>query len=322
MNWKEHPRRGFTLVELLVVIAIIGLLVGLLLPAVQAAREASRRAACLNNLKQVGLGLHTFHDALGRFPSAYEIAPGGAMGPADPTTGDGGPGWTCLWQILPYLEGANVQQAFDANLPSWHSANAAAAQLSVAMYLCPTASNENPTYRVKDAGGQTLAVFSRSNYVANAGQLDAWEIPAADLSKIADGPLYRNSRTRMADVTDGLSRTVFFGERTPLRSDATWVGIVPRAVTCPGAYFPLADCDAAAPQINVHSGPGQFEIPPVIEPPNNLSGYVDEMHSQHPDGCNVLFGDGSVQFVSRSINPLVWAAWATRAGAEVVDDSQ
>ena len=258
------------------------------------------------------------HDAKGAFPSAYQTQPGAAMGSPD-ANGDAGPGWTCLVQILPYLEGTNTRNAFDLTTPSWSAGNATAALQVVPTYLCPSVSDESTHYSVVDGSGNVLADFARSHYVANAGQLDLWTIPTPDLSRIANGPLYRNSRTRIKDITDGTSHTVFFGERTPLRSPATWVGIVPGSVTCPGALFPNADCDVAAPQINVHSGPGEFENPPVIEPPNNSSGYTDEMHSEHPNGCNVLFGDGSVRFVLETVNPLVWAAWATRAGGEAVD---
>ncbi|MBI3837201.1 MAG: DUF1559 domain-containing protein [Planctomycetia bacterium] len=309
---------AFTLVELLVVIAIVGLLVAMLLPAVQAARETARRTQCGNNLRQVGVALQTFHDAKGYFPSSYLSQPGGVMGTAD-LNGDAGPGWTCLVQILPYMEGSNERDAFDLQSPSWAPVNARPALQVIPTYLCPSVSDSTTHYVVKDANGNPLADFARSHYVASAGQLDVWKIKDANLSRIADGPLYRNSRTRIKDITDGTTHTVFIGERTPLRSPATWVAIVPGSVTCPGSLFPFADCDAAAPQINVHSGPGKFEKLPLIEPPNNTSGYTDEMHSEHPTGCNVLFGDGSVRFVLETVNPLLWAAWATRAGGETID---
>src|SRR5262249_960020 len=126
------PRRGFTLVELLVVIAIIGVLVALLLPAVQAAREASRRSQCANSLKQIRLGLHTYHDSLRSFPPSYLTVPGGnaMMGPPS-DAGDTGPGWTGLLLILPQIEQGSLYESFDLNVPSWASKNAAPARQSV-----------------------------------------------------------------------------------------------------------------------------------------------------------------------------------------------
>ena len=108
-----RKRPAFTLIELLVVIALIGILVALLLPAIQAARESARRAQCSSNLRQIGMAMLTFHDAKKMFPSAYESQPGGAMGPADSETGDAGPGWTCLFQILPFIEEGKHQESFD-----------------------------------------------------------------------------------------------------------------------------------------------------------------------------------------------------------------
>src|SRR4051812_20626313 len=106
MNSKNTPSRlraAFTLVEMLVVIAVIGLLVALLLPAVQSARESARRAQCSNNLRQIGIAMLNFHDSKQHFPAAYVSHAGGEMGPPSEETGDAGPGWTCLFEILPYL---------------------------------------------------------------------------------------------------------------------------------------------------------------------------------------------------------------------------
>src|SRR5438105_13693240 len=155
-------RRGFTLVELLVVIAIIGVLVALLLPAVQAAREAARRSQCMNNLRQIGLALHTYHDTFGRFPPSYLTVPGGspAMGKPDPDNGDAGPGWTALMLIVPQIEQVNLYQSFDQNAPSWSPKNAIPAQRSVKTYLCPSADHHGRTYNVVDDGGKVLATFA------------------------------------------------------------------------------------------------------------------------------------------------------------------
>ena len=317
----RRPGRGFTLIELLVVIAVVGMLVALLLPAIQAARESARRSQCSNNLRQVGVAVQTFHDTKKHFPSAYLSQPGGAMGAADPETGDAGPGWTCLVQILPFLEGNNIRESFDLNIPCWHPNNAGPAQQVVATYLCPSVSDDSTSYTVRDASGSPLAQFARGHYVANAGQPEVWEETAPNLAKIADGPLFRNSRIRIQDITDGTSHTVFMGEQTPLHSDSTWVGIVPGSATFPSPNFPAVNPDAAAPQINVHSGPGGAdEGPAIIHPPNSPVGFVDEMYSEHPGGCNVLLGDGSVRFIDEMINQLTWSAMATRAGGETVED--
>lgn len=323
----SRTRDAFTLVELLVVIAIVGVLVALLLPAVQAARESARRTQCSNNLRQVGVALQMFHDSKKVFPSAYQVTPGGAMGAVN-DNGDAGPGWTCLMQILPYLEGNNQRESFTLTAPSWAPINSQAALQIIPPYLCPSVSDDSTHYTVKDGNGAALAEMSRSHYVFSAGTPEVWGNNAPDLRTIADGVFFRNSRIRIKDITDGTSHTVFAGEQTPFHSDSTWVGIVPGALTCTSRNFPGIPCDEAAPQINVHSGPnGMEDVDPnspeaklvIIHPPNSPLGFVDEMYSEHPGGANVLFGDGSVQFVSEGINQMVWAAMATRAGNENMD---
>src|SRR5947207_299613 len=182
-------RSAFTLVELLVVIAIIGVLVALLLPAVQAGREAARRSQCMNNLRQIGLALHTYHDTFRVFPPSYLTVPGGSpsMGPPDPENGDAGPGWTALMLLLPQVEQGNLYNSFDLNSPAWSSKNAAPAKQLVRSYICPSSSHHSKTYQVVDDSGKVLAIFARNNYVAHAGREDLWDQPAADLSRIADG---------------------------------------------------------------------------------------------------------------------------------------
>src|SRR5215471_6501675 len=195
VNFMRQPRKatrfaglhspGFTLVELLVVIAVIGILVGLLLPAVQQAREASRRLSCTNNLKQLGLALHSYHDSLRRFPPAYVTntsASGSAFGVS---YGDeyrnGPPGWAWGTLLLPYLEQENIYRQFDLNQPCWAPANAITAQTKLVVFICPSASGGSDGFEVQKKGadqrhgmpivrsdGSKIA-FAHSHYVTNAG---------------------------------------------------------------------------------------------------------------------------------------------------------
>ncbi len=271
-----NPRslRAFTLVELLVVIAIIGILVSLLLPAVQAAREAARRTQCTNNLKQIGIGFHNYHDTYKTFPPAYVIQPGGGgvHGAPDPDTRDAGPGWAWGTLLLPFLEQGNLHDQFNDNLPCWDANNAAAAQTQLDLFLCPSATGSDRPMQVKDDAGNVLATFPRSCYVASAGQEEPWLHAVDSYQGIADGPLYRNSRTRFADVKDGLSNTVFVGEHHPVLSDKTWVGVIPWAIVCPQPRFAFSPCEPAGVLVNVHSGPCSVVSPPVIHPPNSPVG--------------------------------------------------
>ena len=166
--------------------------------------------------------------------------------------------------------------------------------------------------------GQTLAKFARSHYVCNVGQEEPWGFTIDDYSEIADGPLYRNSPTSAADIRDGLSNTVFLGEHHPILSSKTWVGVVPGAAVCPTSRFAFSSCDHAATLVNVHSGPASDETPMVIHPPNSPVCHVCQMYAEHPGGCHVLLGDGSVRFVSEYINQLTWAALSSRAQGDIV----
>src|SRR5262249_5484896 len=147
---RTLPRRAFTLIELLVVIAIIAILIGLLLPAVQKVREASSRIQCKNNLKQVGLALHMYHDRMGQLPPAYV-----ASNPSGPDyTQDGGPGWGWAAHILPDIEQSTVYKQIDFTKDITDPANAAVRQQMVKTYLCPSDPGTNTfTVMAIGAGG-------------------------------------------------------------------------------------------------------------------------------------------------------------------------
>lgn len=331
---KCDPRRplsrGFTLVELLVVIAIIGMLTGLLLPAVQAARESARRASCTNNLKQIGIALHTFHGARNAFPPGYTSQPGNpAMGPVDPNFNDAGPGWAWLTYLLPLLEENNLYLSLNRTLSCWDKSNAAQVQTVVNEFLCPSDQpwnnpNQGPTMNITDTNQQpTGVIYGRSNYVSSVGSSTLWCSWPVTIQP--NGALYRNSTTRMRDVTDGLSKTVFAGERSSNLSDSVWPGILPGSGHF--AYAPFASVgsggintnyDGPGAYVAAHGGPCPYEDPVVIHPPNSPYGHSDQMQSTHPGGANILMGDASVHFYNEDSALATWVALISRNGNDVI----
>ena len=204
--------RGFTLVELLVVIAIIGILIALLLPAVQAAREAARRASCSNNLKQIGLGLHMYHDTFKRLPPGWWGY--------DPSTGQphwfGLPGWAWSAAILPYMEQMAVQESLvHFDLPIFDPANNAARVLPIEIYRCP--SDVAPeTFELLDdrVNGAPCLVSSpcpielaTNNYLGVFGTVD-FHLVCPGTTCVGDGTFVLNRGFRFADIRDGLSNTL------------------------------------------------------------------------------------------------------------------
>ncbi|MBN2216557.1 MAG: DUF1559 domain-containing protein, partial [Pirellulales bacterium] len=313
--------RGFTLVELLVVISIIGVLIALLLPAVQAAREAARRITCTNNLKQMGLAMQSYHDALESFPPSYVIWPGGGgvNGTPDPATRDAGPGWAWAALLLPRLEQQSLHDSINFGLPCWHAENHAPTQAILNVFQCPSAIEADRVINVKTRDGNNLATFGPSCYVANAGNEEPWEHTTDDYSAIADGPIYRNSRNTLDDISDGTSTTVLVGEHTPELSEKTWVGVVPGAwVTAKPPYDATSTAKPAATLVNAHSGPSSTESPSKIHVPTDPSRPICGWFSAHASGCNVVMSDGSVHFISHLISPTTWAGLCTMSGHEVI----
>ena len=329
MNPRIRRRAdGFTLIELLVVIAVIAVLIALLLPAVQAAREAARRAQCTNNLKQIGLAIHNYESINSCFPAGYQSWRNSGF--RDDQTGDWGPGWGWLAALLPGVEQANLYNAANTNLPCWVHANSTAVRTSLQVYVCPSAANPGATVGVTDINLALWqgATFARSNYVHNVGWNDIWSAPASvdyeDMTTGANGVMYRNSRTRFAAVSDGLSNTVAAGERSPNLADAVWPGVVPGAKHYSYGQFASSgtggtgiNYDNAGSYVGANSGPSVYEDPQIIHSPNSPIGHTDEMYSLHPGGSSVLMCDGSVRFVKEGIHLSTWSALSSRASGEI-----
>src|SRR5262245_50080100 len=202
-------RDAFTLIELLVVIAIIAVLIGLLLPAVQKVREAASRASCQNNLKQIGLACHGYHDSHDGLPPGYL-----ATGPYSDGATDTAPGWGWAAFLLPHLENDNLYGQLNLAQPVQ---NSPAIQTVVKMYLCPSDTPAAGAFAVGDATGATLTLAAPCSYAASCGP---------DASDVADptglGVFYRNSRTRLVSITDGTSQTVMIGDRAWADSQGIW----------------------------------------------------------------------------------------------------
>jgi prepilin-type N-terminal cleavage/methylation domain-containing protein/prepilin-type processing-associated H-X9-DG protein len=201
-------RRGFTLIELLVVIAIIAVLIGLLLPAVQKVREAAARLKCRNNLKQIGLALHNYHDVNGVFPPGY--ASNGLTGTV------GGPGWGWGTYLLPQLEQDNVRRLITITLDITHANHAAIRTQSLAVFRCPSDSAQD----VFTAEGTTCQV-AFGNYVGVFGNNEMEDDPGA-----GNGMFFRNSRLSFQHIPDGTSNTLAVGERSSNLTSSTWTGAV------------------------------------------------------------------------------------------------
>jgi prepilin-type N-terminal cleavage/methylation domain-containing protein/prepilin-type processing-associated H-X9-DG protein len=299
---KPNSRsRGFTLIELLVVIAIIGVLLALILPAVQQAREAARRGQCKNNLKQIGLALQNYHASRNTFPPGYVSA-------YDSSGNDTGPGWGWGVMILPELEQSPLQNSITFTQPIEAVTNAAPRVVTLSVSLCPSDSVETPwTAVMRDALGNptaTICQVAASNYIGVFGVRE----PGID----GDGVFFRNSFIGIKNITDGTSTTMLVGERSQKWCEATWVGAVTNAQLFPPPGSPAVPFpENAAGMVLGHTFEG---------PPNSPGLECNDFSSQHSGGAHFVFADGHVQFISTSINKLVFRALSTRAGGEPIGD--
>src|SRR5262245_19950815 len=328
-------RCGFTLIEVLVVIKIIGLIVALLLPAVQMAREAARRMRCSNNLKQIGLALHAYHDAIGSLPPGYDFYTPWCE-------------WSASSMLMPYLEQRTLFNAinFDvvrAGRPD-NPVNSTAIGASVAVFVCPSDLD-----RLSNPQGHV-------NYCGN------WGARPLRYATIPDSPFGGHPEQPAVPISfrylaDGLSQTALYSERVkgwgdggvldtamapdPSSPSSTLFILppTPDAASSPAGYSAARGAlPTSTAAVGPFGAPGGFWHQILngngcythVTPPNTRScAYAfdgDDHHpmgaltatSRHPGGVNVLFADGSTRAIKQTIGVSVWWALGTRAGGEVI----
>ncbi|REJ89129.1 MAG: DUF1559 domain-containing protein [Planctomycetota bacterium] len=304
MKAHRPSPRGFTLIELLVVIAIIAILIALLLPAVQQAREAARRTQCKNNLKQLGLALHNYHDAHLCFPSGWIGVDTGI-----PTAHDGvnGVGWGAM--ILPYLDQSSLYNRLNSDFAIENPVNDPFRLNTLTVFQCP--SDPKPDrFEIEEEGspGTVICELPTANYAACFGtvELDGCEnapgtAPVASTGQcLGDGAFYHNSLVRIRDITDGTSNTFLVGERATndqLGWFTTWVGRV-------------AEGEEAFQRV----------LGSLDHTPNDPVAHFDDYSSQHEGGAQFVLADGHVRFISENMNLFVYRAVGTISGGEVVGE--
>jgi prepilin-type N-terminal cleavage/methylation domain-containing protein/prepilin-type processing-associated H-X9-DG protein len=355
---RAKTRRGFTLIELLVVIAIIAVLISLLLPAVQSAREAARRAQCINNLKQIGLGLHNYHTGIGTFPLAGTVAWTSAYGP-----GQEWGTWTAQALLLGYMEGQPLYNAINFNhVCCWDVGayiNQTATTSVLNVFICPS-DGLSPIPTQND-----VWTGATNNYLSSAGDATDFYNPSG---------LFAESVKcyGVQSCTDGTSNTIAFGEalvgtatsqqpvkwRTgPVLSTGSalctggWCGLNDVGVNYNGVITDLQVCmqgyynKGTPDQLSKWQGKGfrwcenlaGFSIFNTVVPPsssdylfawcalrgggtnsNASDGQYQNATSNHPGGANFLLADGSARFIKSTIAIRTYWALGTRAGGEIV----
>ena len=321
-------KRGFTLIELLVVIAIIAILIALLLPAVQQAREAARRTQCKNNMKQLVLALHNYHDTHLLFPPGYIFAP-----PNYSTR-------SAFTLMLPYIEQKNLYESIASEVPMFNgptgydatllARNVAAAATVLPAFLCPSSiGNQTDAYQYPaGAFGNPFActwIGGRTDYGGTTGVRGAFGNLAYNGNQGTDreGALRMagagGSTSSMRDITDGTSNTFVFGERTggiKLYWKTQPAALPAAQAALLGATNGGGWADALAfehwLQGSLYDGSGSGG-PSAMS--TNIRG--NGFHSFHTGGCQFALGDGSVRFVSENVAQSVFASAITRKKGEI-----
>jgi prepilin-type N-terminal cleavage/methylation domain-containing protein/prepilin-type processing-associated H-X9-DG protein len=345
----DRRRPAFTLIELLVVIAIIAVLIGLLLPAVQKVREAASRMKCSNNLHQIAIAVHSYHDTYKQFPPGKGPDYRGSV-PGVPVY----PRWSPHVYLLPFIEQDNLFKSIDFNfppetpgmagvinfMPPWQNPkreNATACRTVVPTYLCPS-----------DGAQAPIEWPGQNNYYANLGTTFLCDLSESLPSTVAPteiptGPFYYLSKKRMADILDGTSQTILFSEK--LRGEGyanprTDMFVIPNQTTLDATYTTCTNTDpnTATPLTSKqgyswvmgemccttynHVSTPNTKTCAGIGFPGNMANMAMQVppSSNHSGGVNAAMGDGSVRFIKNTITLATWRALGTIRGGEVIQD--
>lgn len=353
---KRNESGGFTFLELLVSVATITVLVALLLPAIAQAREVARKEKCKNNLKQLGLAMHNYHDVFITFPpgtTSSSKAKGEVNAINYPDTnfnGAGGLAWGI--SLAPFLDQATLHNRCDHTKPAWDVQNLEVATIEVAVFRCPdvpdalkvfeaqrytAGDHQRPSqpepFKQLDGSPIELPVAS---YLAMAGTHKYWtrteatsfdfndqKLLGKDNAKPVDGVFYRNSFVGVRQTTDGLATTILMVETNPAIRRQTWFGVIPGAAVCKNKEGEPTDaCESAGSLVVVDSEgfAADYQFATGKKTAKKKGNQQAEVAGPtvHPGGAHALIGDGTVRFLASTIDPVLWRALCTRNGGEKV----